>query len=243
MRKFAVLTLGFMVVSSLGIAQKAFDQEKADQESQIVTFVGGIGGGFQISFPESGPAGQAVGVSAGFEDIYGDKTGLTYGAEAGLGSREYGIFAVIRFRQWQKNGSPIILGGFTFNGETKWKQDFVSLGGRYFYKWRSASDKSFHPYVGGGIIHSTATESVDGELSSSGSTQALVMSQSVSGTGAYFEFGANLRLDKDGAIGFILEYSKLKLGVTESGQRIEVDGGGGAFIGVTLTAFFGDWPK
>ena len=217
--------------------------EQSNTESKITGFFTATAGSHGITFPSNGPAGDAIGEDVGFENVYGSKNGLSYGVEAGIGLGEIGLFGVLRYRLWEKNGQPVEFGDFSFDGNMEWSQSFLSIGGRYYFVQGSKKNKSYLPFIGAGIIHSNAKESMIGEVNSLGYQEYVDISMELDGTGYYLESGADFFIASNISIRGIVEYSKLQLGVSEQGIRSEIDGGGGVFVGVSISAFFGKQMK
>jgi len=234
---FFVVLLALMIALT---AEIAFAQE--DSRSGVSGFFTGLLGGFNLELPGGGPAGDAVGEVVTFEDVYGSKSGLTIGAEGGLGSSRIGLFGIVRYKTWNKSGDPELFGIGSFSGDLTWKQKSVSIGPRYYFLQTKRPDKlTILPYLGIGIISSEVTERLDGVFISGLSSTAVDIEANLSGTGFYVEVGGQLDLRDKVAIGAVLEYSKLNLGATVSGTRFEIDGGGGIYLGIALTALFGGW--
>lgn len=209
-----------------------------DSETKLAGFVSVFGGSFNLDFPDVSPAGQEVGIGSGFEEVFGSKSGLSYGLEAGLGLADLGLFGVVRFRRWEKSGQPVTI-GMEFDGEVTWTQTFWSLGGRYFLVNPSEPSRAFMPFVGLGLITSKATERADGWWTTVGEPEYFDISESLTGTGMYLEAGADVVVTNHVALRAIIEYSTLNLGYSTSYDSGKIDGGGGLFVGVGITGFFG----
>lgn len=208
-------------------------------QSKVAGFISATGGNFSVTFPNVGPAGQAMGADVGFEDVYGSKNGLSYGAEGGLGLGDIGLFGVVKYRLWKKSGTPVTIGEITFKGDTEWSQSFFAVGVRYFLVKQTRRDKPFLPFFGGGIITSSAKESIKGEASYYGESEYYDVDADIDGTGFYLEGGADFFVAPSISLRAMIEYAKLNLGMSASGIRAEIEGGGGLFVGIALSAFFG----
>ena len=214
-------------------------QENQNRTSKLGGFLAASVGGFKVSFPGVAPGAQAVGEEGGFDDVYGSKSGLSYGFELGGGLADIGLFAVVKIRSWQKTGRPVIIGSGSFDGKLTWEQLFITFGGRYFLVKPSQRYSSLLPFVGAGLIKSKATETIDGELTAYGETETLYDKEDVDGTGLYLEGGCTYYVTHNASINIGIEYSDLNLGISESGQRFEIEGGGGLYLSVGASLFFG----
>jgi len=208
---------------------------QTQQESRIAGFISATAGNFSLKFPTV----QFMGESYGFDKVYGSKNGLFYGGEAGIGLGDIGLFGVVKYRLWKKSGNPVEIGAIDFDGDVTWSQTFLSVGGRYYLVTQTATNRSFLPFFGGGIIQSTAKEEMRGEASYYSETAYVDVSAEVDGTGFYLEGGAAFFVAPSIAFGGFLEYSWINLGISAEGARAEIEGGGGLFAGVSLSAFFG----
>ena len=241
MKKYCIVLFLFAALSAASSSVVS-----AQSESNIAGFVSGTGGAFNLTFPDAGPAGQAIGENVGFEDVYGSKSGFSYGGEVGLGLGDIGIFGVAKYRAWKKSGKPVMLAGASFNGEAEWSQNFFSAGLRYFLVKQTQESKTLLPFVGGGVIYCKGTESMKGEVTYMGESEYADAEVQFDGTGFYVEGGTDLYVAPNVSLRGIVEYSSLKL--SASAVRLggntyaaegEINGGGGIFAGVSLSMFFG----
>lgn len=207
--------------------------------SGISGFVSATGGIYILSFPDIEPPDAPVDNRIRFDDVYGSKNGLSFGGEAGLGLADIGLFGVVRYRIWKKSGQPVMADGAQFYGDMEWSQTFVTLGARYFLVNLMGNHRPLIPFIGGGMIHSEATESVNGVINFLGSVESLTGEIHIDGAGFYIECGSDYNLTPALSLCGVFEYSNLHLGVCENGPRIKTKGGGGIFIGVMLNAFIG----
>lgn len=238
MNKLFIALLVFVVLFS-GSSSVAL----AQSESNIAGFISATGGIFNLTFPEVGPAGQAIGEDVGFEDVYGSKNGLSYGGEGGIGLSDIGLFGVIKYRMWKKHGDPVIIGQAKFDGDVDWTQTFICAGGRWFMVQLTRTSKTFLPFIGAGFVHSEAKEEMKGELQTYGEPEYVDLKGEVDGSGFYVEAGADLYVAQNISLRGYAEYSDLNLGISDSGVRAEIEGGGGIFAGVSLSMFFGKSMK
>jgi len=231
-----VLLLAFALLASSTLAQ-----EEKPSEPKFSAFISGSTGIFTLTFPSAGPGGAQIGEVIGFEDVYGSKSGITFGIEAGIGPADMGLFLVFKARRWEKTGSPAISGTVAFSGKMDWTQEFYSFGPRYFFVNATSKTSKVIPFAGAGYIKAEAAERVNGTITSIGPPQPFVEESFVDGSGYYLEAGVTSYLDRSIAIAAIAEYSSLSLSAVEtsSRERIEIDGGGGVFVGISASLFLG----
>jgi opacity protein-like surface antigen len=173
---------------------------------QVGAFLSASAGSFNISFPKNVPSGQAIGENICFDDIYGSESGLSYGVEGGLGFTKSGIYGVLKYRIWNKQGQPWTFGGISFSGDTEWKQNFVAIGLRYFMVEPSRQMENILPYLGAGLIRSSATESMKGQITFEGQSAYVDLSEDVDGTGFYVEGGLDFYVAPNFSIRVQIEY-------------------------------------
>ncbi|MEZ5359822.1 MAG: outer membrane beta-barrel protein [Candidatus Zixiibacteriota bacterium] len=212
-----------------------------DSESNLAGFISADLGLFTIKFPEAAPSSDALGEETGFDDVYGSKSGLGFGGEVGLGHAQMGLFAIIRYKYWKKTGTPVAIGDpdIDWDIDMKWAQEFVSVGARYFFIPKTQKKNPVMPFIGLGIIYSSATEQMNGSATYQNQTQSVFDKVDIDGTGFYGEVGVDFYVSPKSSIRFFAEYSSLNLGLKDEGTRYEIDGGGGVFIGASLNQFFG----
>lgn len=232
-RRFIVLLLSaVLLMASSGIAL-------SQSESKVTGFISATGGFFDLTFPKVAPSGQAVGEDVDFGDIYGSENGLSYGIEGGLGLGDIGVFGVLKYRIWKKHGNPVTIGPVTFDGDADWTQSFIYVGGRWFMVKPTRTSRAFLPFLGAGLVHSKVKEEMKGQAEYGGYTEYIDMDVDVDGTGFYIEGGADFFVASNVAMRGYVEYSSLNLGMSQEGVRAEIEGGGGWFLGVSLSMFFG----
>ncbi len=210
-------------------------QEEGKSESRITGFLGGYGGIFSVSYPQVERDGQLY----GFEDIYGSKTGPSYGVQGGIGLGDIGIFLVLKSRIWKIKGKPLIFGNSaSVNIEAEFQEQFIYFGGRYCFVGQKINNNAFLPFAGVGLVSGEVKESLngtwDGDIVSDEAT--------VDASGFYIEGGAHFFLSPGFAVGGLVEYSKISLKVPDYGGLYggaDTDGGGGISINFTLNLFLG----
>lgn len=227
----ALLTVTFLLLMT-GIVPA---QESGQSDSRWAGYVSLAGGNFSLSWPQM----ELLGVSYGFEDVYGSKSGLSYGGEGGVGLGDIGLFFVLKARIWKKSGSPVEIGPIDFNGDAEWEQTFVSIGARYFLVEATKNNKAFLPFLGAGIVHSKAKETLKGQADYLGEQEYISISEEVDGTGFYLEGGADFFISPTASVRGVVDYSMVNLGASVGGARAEIDGGGGLYAGVSINLFFG----
>lgn len=208
-------------------------------KSRICGFVSAGVGNFTITFPDVGPAGQAVGEDVGWDDVYGKKAGVAFSGEVGMGLSDIGLFGIVKYRRWEKTGFPELFGAGSFDGTLTWTQHFYSIGGRYFFASQTNKTTPILPFLGAGICRSEATERMSGTLSIFGSGFDVDLISEMDGTGFYAEGGMDVYLSPSVSLRGLLEYTNLNLGISLSGTRYEIDGGGGFYAAGIVNFFFG----
>ena len=205
--------------------------------SNISMFVAASLGNFNVKMPETMPISEIVGESIGWDDIYESENGISYGLEAGIGLKDKNIFGVFAYRIWNKTGDPKIFGDIQFKGDLEWSQNFYSVGARYFLINLESRGENVFPYVGFGLIISSATEVMKGEASIADYSEYVDIDGTLDGTGFYVEGGADIFVNTGITLRGKVEYSSINLGDSNEGIRFEIEGGGGMFIGLSLNAF------
>lgn len=208
------------------------------EKSRIGIFAAAVAGSFEIEFPESAPTSEIAGEAVGFSDIYGTKNGPSYGFEGGLGINN--IYGVFKYRVWDKVGDPKvieIIGQTDFTGDIEWSQEFAAFGLRLFLIDPLNSKEVILPFIGGGFIQSRVNERMRGEFSSGGFSDYVDVEADLDGTGFYLEGGIDLFINPYFSLRGIAEYSSVKLGISVENVRIEIEGGGGVFVGGGLSVF------
>jgi len=213
-------------------------QANDEHQNDITVSLSAFCGVFDLSLTDVTSPDGSSGEAIGFNDVYGSKSGFTYGVEMGVGLTSVRTFGVIRYRRWHKSGQPVLPPGRTFEGDMDWTQSFVSFGLRHYpMKWQMAV-KAILPYVGGGIVYSQATESADGAVFHESSLLELRGEVDLHGTGYYLECGCDVCAASDLSLRVMLEYSGLNLSPDDQDLERKSDGGGGLFLGIGANAFF-----
>ncbi|HUV29681.1 MAG TPA: hypothetical protein VMY05_01130 [Acidobacteriota bacterium] len=198
-------------------------------------FLSFTGGSFRLSYPRI----ELLGVGYDYKDVYGSRDGLSYGGEAGIGVADIGLFLCVKYRTWKKSGTPVEIGLIDFDGTAVWKQSFLHIGLRHFLVDSTKRSRVLVPFVGGGIIHTDAEETIRGQVDYQGEQEYMDLTVQADGTGWYIEGGADLFVLRIVSIRAVVEYSKLAMGFAAEGSRYHIDGGGGVYAGVSVSWFFG----
>jgi len=224
-----------VLVLLVALTSTSTAQDKKESGSRITGFLALYGGIFSVSFPQVEYGGEEY----GFEDIYGSKSGVSYGGEAGIGLGDIGLFLVVKSRLWQISGKPLVFGNTSdIDLEAKFEEQFFYFGGRYCFVGQASQGKAFLPFVGGGIVTGEATESMSGTWG----TESVNDKATVDASGFYLEGGAHFFLSPQFAVGGFAEYSKITLKIPDYGglyADTETDGGGGISVNFALSIFFG----
>ncbi|MBD3330046.1 hypothetical protein GF354_00780 [Candidatus Peregrinibacteria bacterium] len=212
-------------------------------ESGITGFISATVGTFNIKFPQSGPGGEQIGEEVGFDDVYGSKNGLSYGIEGGIGNYEQGIFGVVKYRYWKKPGTPEFyeygdIDISVSDSKAEWSQYFIMLGPRYFVTSQLEDGGSILPFLGGGLVYTRAKEFMEMTFYYENDYYYTKAENEVDGLGFYVEAGIDLLAGSNASLRGTADYSFLKLkGKYPDGTTVEIDGGGGLFIGASLNFF------
>ncbi len=221
----------FVVGLTLIIWQNVIGQDRIVQPKPIIINASALVGAFTIALPDV----QGI----GFDDVYGSRTGISYGGEIGLGWSRLRTSVVFRYRRWHKAGRPILPEGATFEGDWNWDQLFASLGVRHYILRPVTIAAKPLPFLGLGVIHSRACESADGAIfHSSGMVEELRGEARLHGMGYYIECGCDVCLASDLSLRAMLEYSDVNLILENPELERESNGGGGIFMGIAANIFF-----
>jgi len=228
-----------VLVLLVALGSTALAQEEKQSGSRISGFLAVYGGVFNVSFPEVEYGGEQY----GFEDIYGSKTALSYGGEAGIGLGDIGIFFVVKSRIWETSGKPLVFGNTSsIDIEAKFEEKFLYFGGRYCFVGQTTNSRAILPYVGAGLVTGDATESWSGTWDG----EVINDKATVDASGYYLEGGGHFFLSPKIAVGGSAEYSKVTLKVPDYGglyADTETQGGGGISVNFTLSLFLGKAMK
>jgi len=234
MKNLRTIILSVSVVL-LALTSVVSAQEEKQSGSRITGFLAGYGGIFSVSYPQVEYDGQLY----GFDDIYGSKSGPSYGGEAGIGFGDLGLFLVLRSRIWKIKGKPLVFGNApSIDIESEFKEQFIYFGGRYCFVGQKVNNNAFLPFIGVGLVAGDVTESMSGKMDS----ESVFVEATVDASGFYLEGGAYFFLSPQFAVGGFAEYSKISLSIPDYGglyADTETDGGGGISINFTLSLFLG----